>query len=408
MTAVATANNPDRWHDLDAVRALALMLGVVLHGVMSFMAPRVWIVADPLNSPGASIVFYVIHMFRLTTFFVLAGFFARLLLQKRTVAGFIGNRLKRVGAPLLMFWPISIVAIVAIMIIANMPPPDAPRIAPPPPPTPSVDTFPLTHLWFLYVLLLLYAGTVAIKLLTDILHIGRPLGRVLDAVVGALIKYDLIAVGLALPAATAFYLSPAWKMWFGVETPDTGLIPNGLAVAAFTTAFTFGWWLHRRSDLIAHLASRCWLYAVAAAAGTIWCLMTAGPTPVLTPTTGHDHPLYCLVYPLTAWSWAFALIGGAHLILHRENPAIRFVADASYWVYIIHLPLVLLFQYLVKGQDWPVAAKIAAVLFGTLAVALLSYRLFVRYSFIGTILNGRRHHPSLAAKAEAKLREAAT
>ena len=36
--------------------------------------------------------FYVLHIFRMTVFFVLAGFFARMLLERRGVGGFIANR----------------------------------------------------------------------------------------------------------------------------------------------------------------------------------------------------------------------------------------------------------------------------------------------------------------------------
>ena len=386
-----TSSTPSpRWHELDAVRAFALLLGVVLHGVMSFMAPRIWIVGDSVQSTGADVAFYVIHMFRMTTFFILAGFFARVLMDKRTIGGFVGNRLKRVALPLVAFWPLTTVAIVAIAIFANMPAPGAAAAPPVPPPAFSVATFPLTHLWFLYALLLLYTGTVVVKVVTDLFHIGGAFGRVLDRAVGLLVKSELAIVVFALPVAAAFYSNPAWMMWFGIQTPDTGLIPNVMAIAGFVTAFAFGWWLNRRSDLLDHMAGRAWLYTIVAVLGTWWCLATIGKTPGLAPTAGHDHALYCLVYPVAAWAWSFALIGWARLLLKAEIPYVRYMADASYWIYIVHVPLLMVFQYLVKDQPWLVEYKAGLVIFGTLGVALLSYALFVRYTFIGTILNGRR------------------
>ncbi|MBW8881940.1 MAG: acyltransferase family protein, partial [Asticcacaulis sp.] len=221
-----TSSTPSpRWHELDAVRAFALLLGVVLHGVMSFMAPRIWIVGDSVQSTGADLAFYVIHMFRMTTFFILAGFFARVLLNRRGTGGFIANRLKRVGVPLVVFWPLTTAAIVAVAIFANMPAPGTAAAAAPPPPPPafSIATFPLTHLWFLYALLLLYTGAVVMKVLTDVLHIGGACGKVLDRATGLLVRSELAIVLFALPVAAAFYTNPAWMMWFGVQTPDTGL-----------------------------------------------------------------------------------------------------------------------------------------------------------------------------------------
>lgn len=389
--SVSIESNGGRWYDLDAVRAFALLLGIVLHGVMSFMEPRFWIVGDVVTDGGTNLAFYVIHIFRMTTFFVLAGFFARLLLQKRDgkVGAFLGNRLKRVGIPLVAFWPIALAAIIAVAIMANMPAPGAPAAPPPPPPT--LQTFPLTHLWFLYALLLFYVGMAIIKVVTDITRIGAPLGRMLDKLVGLLTKSDLITIVLALPLAATFYFNTQWNMWLGIQTPDIGLVPNTMAIVGYTTAFVFGWWLHRRADLLDHLASRFWLYGIAAAAGTWLCLnLNGGATPTAELVNGSDHPLYCLVYPLTAWSFAFFLIGGARVLLKKEMPAIRYLADASYWIYLVHIPLVLLFQYLVKDYDWNIWYKVGIVLFGTLFAGLLSYRLFVRYTFIGTILNGRR------------------
>lgn len=406
MTTVES--NGGRWHDLDAVRAFALLLGIVLHGVMSFMEPRFWVVGDVATDPGANLAFYVIHIFRMTTFFVLAGFFARLLLQKRdgNVGAFLGNRLKRVGIPLVAFWPLVLTAIVAVVIFANMPAPGSAAAAAPPPPPPAItaDTFPLTHLWFLYVLLLLYAGMAVIKIITDVTRIGAPLGRMLDKLTGLLTKADMIIPLLALPLATTFYLNSEWNMWLGIKTPDTGIVPNTMAVAGYTTAFTFGWWLHRRADLLDHLASRTWLYGIAAAAGTWACLyLNGGAAPSGALVKGSDHALYCIVYPMTAWAYAFFLIGGARILLKKENAIVRYLSDASYWVYIVHIPLVMWLQYLLKDYDWPAAPKIAIVVFGTLFAGLLSYSLMVRYTFIGTILNGRRRKEK---KLSATLQEA--
>lgn len=383
-----------RWHGLDAVRAFALLLGVALHGVMSFMAPRIWLIADPHTSPAADGLFFTIHIFRMTLFFVLAGFFARLMMQKKGVLAFAGNRLKRIAVPLVVAWPLVLTAIIAMAIIANPPVPGAPAA---PPPALSAATFPLTHLWFLYVLLVLYAATIVLKLVTDLLHVGGVLGRMLDAVVGFLTRFELIGAVLALPVAATFYGNAHWTLWFGIATPDTGFVPNPMAIAGFVTAFAFGWWLNRSPDLLDHLARRFWSYGFSAIVGTWWCLHIAGLVPALAPVDGHAHPLYALIYPATSWAWTLGLIGAAHRFLDREAPVVRYLSDASYWIYIVHLPLVLLFQWLVMGLDLAPAFKFALVLAGALSVGLLSYQLVVRYTFIGTILNGRKRKAKRAA-----------
>jgi peptidoglycan/LPS O-acetylase OafA/YrhL len=66
------------------------------------------------------------------------------------------------------------------------------------------------------------------------------------------------------------------------------------------------------------------------------------------------------------------------------------VADASYWIYLVHLPLVVWLQ--VAVAEWPIhwSYKLALVSGVTLGMALLSYDLLVRSTFLGGLLNGRR------------------
>lgn len=382
----------ERWHDLDAVRGLALLLGVALHASMSFITPQIWVIKDASSDPGLGVLFYVIHMFRMTTFFVMAGFFARMLMQKRGLGGFINNRLIRVGVPLVVFWPLVFASIVAVMIMAYAPAAGSAAAAAPPPPPPGLtaQTFPLTHLWFLYALLWLYAGAIALKVVTDVVRIGGALGRMIDTVVGVLTRSDLISAALILPAFVALYLNPAWMMWFGIPTPDTGVVLNTPALAGFATAFGFGWFVHRTPELLGHLAKRWWVYLPAAVVGTFICLNNLGISPVFTPVKGSDHPLYLAVYLLTGWSWTLGLIGGAHAWLKRENPVLRYLSDASYWIYIIHIPVLMVLQLVIRDVAGPAELKFAGVLLATVMIGLATYQIMVRYTFIGAILNGRR------------------
>src|SRR4051812_19157698 len=92
----AGANAIGRLHALDAVRAGALLLGVAFHASMSFLpGPQIWVVRDT-QSPAIGLFFVVAHMFRMAAFFLIAGYFGRMLFQKRGTGGFIRNRLARV------------------------------------------------------------------------------------------------------------------------------------------------------------------------------------------------------------------------------------------------------------------------------------------------------------------------
>ncbi|RLT99338.1 MAG: hypothetical protein D9N11_14165 [Ketobacter sp.] len=69
----------------------------------------------------------------------------------------------------------------------------------------------------------------------------------------------------------------------------------------------------------------------------------------------------------------------------------RYLSEASYWVYLIHLPITVAVPMLI--EHWPIAREIkfSLVLIMTLSLSVLSYHLLVRSTFIGWLLNGKRH-----------------
>jgi peptidoglycan/LPS O-acetylase OafA/YrhL len=81
--------------------------------------------------------------------------------------------------------------------------------------------------------------------------------------------------------------------------------------------------------------------------------------------------------------------------LSRPVPAIRYLSDAAYWLYIAHLPLVAALQVACSRRALHWSLKWAMILALALTVLLLSYQYLVRYSFIGRVLNGPRERGQL-------------
>ena len=94
-----------RYHHLDAVRAFALLLGVVFHAAESFGPNNFyWAVVDCSPSGFLEWFRFACHSFRLEIFFVIAGFFARLVLVRRGTSEFVRNRTQRILVPLVVGW----------------------------------------------------------------------------------------------------------------------------------------------------------------------------------------------------------------------------------------------------------------------------------------------------------------
>jgi len=97
-----------------------------------------------------------------------------------------------------------------------------------------------------------------------------------------------------------------------------------------------------------------------------------------------------ILYALAIWTTTFAAIGLALRFLSGFSPTRRYLADASYWLYLIHMPIVMALQVAVSNLAWPWPIKFAGILGLALPLMLASYHLLVRFSFIGMVLNGRR------------------
>ena len=87
------------------------------------------------------------------------------------------------------------------------------------------------------------------------------------------------------------------------------------------------------------------------------------------------------------------IIGLAMRFCSGYSATRRYVADASYWLYLIHLPLIMALQVALSRLDWPWWMKFPLILGIAFPILFASYQYLVRYSFIGAILNGRRESP---------------
>ena len=381
----------ERLHALDAARAGALLLGVVFHATMAYLpGPQLWFVQDD-TAPAMALIFYVTHIFRMSLFFLLAGFFARMMFHRKGTGGFLRDRSKRILLPLVAGWPVVMTAIIACFIygFAQSAPPGT---EPPPAPPMTAETFPLTHLWFLYVLAIFYAAALLLRGAVAAIDRKERLRKGLaDPAVRFLAGSPLGLAFLAAPIAAVFVLTPEWYLWFGIKTPDFGIVPNTMALVSFGTVFAFGWLLQRQMDLLEKWRAMWPANLVLAVALTAGCLYLAGTAPLLVPAAGDWKELvYACAYAFAIWCWVAGLTGLAMQVFSKRNPAIRYVADASYWIYIAHIPVVMALQAAFLDLDVAIWPKFALLNAAAFAILFASYALLVRHSFIGAVLNGKR------------------
>ena len=396
-TAIVPPQNPDdaRLDYLDATRAFALVLGIVFHACLSFMPVFMgWAVQDVSTSPLVATFSTVSHSFRMQAFFLLAGFFSHLTFHRKGAGEFVRTRVLRIAVPFVVGWFILRPLVVSgwIMGSASLRG-DVDIVAGLLGGLQTLSTLPAgmfagSHLWFLYYLAMITALALAVRGLLAATGSRRAaVVRRADALVAWLANTPGSLVILAVPTAAALWFMRFW----GMDTPDQSLQPHIPVLAIYGGFFALGWMLSRQRGLIprfARLTPQRWILA---GLGTATILLLGG----IERDPGHPHyvaaHMGCAAgYAVTMWSLVFLTIGIFRKLCQRPNAFVRYVADSSYWMYLIHLPLVVWLQVAVAEVPLHWSLKLAFISGLTIAASLLTYDLFVRSTFIGWVLNGRR------------------
>ncbi|MCF7688386.1 MAG: acyltransferase family protein [Cephaloticoccus sp.] len=402
-----------RLDHLDATRAFALVLGVVFHASLSFLPTYIgWAVQDVSTGELVAPFISVSHAFRLEVFFLLAGYFSHLTFHRRGAQDFVRTRAWRVVLPFVLGWfllrPLLVSgwamgfasmrgdANVWTGLVAGM---DSFKALP-------AGLFTGTHLWFLYYLALITVLTLAGRALLMSLG-GRRVdhwARGVDAGVGWLARSIWALPVLVLPTAWVLWRMQTW----GMDTPDQSLRPHGPVLLIYGGFFCFGWLLERQPAAMTALARLAPARWIGAAVGLAGVLMLGG----LQMDPGHPgyvagHRAFVVSYALLMWSLVFLSIGLCRSFCQRPRPWVRYVADSSYWMYLIHLPVVIWLQVAVAEVPVHWTFKLPCISAVTIALSLLSYDLFVRSTFIGAILNGRHRDQILWPWLRGKFRQLA-
>src|SRR5215471_1769408 len=88
-----------RYHALDALRAAMMFLGIYLHAAAAYSPHGDWHVKPPQVTTALDYTITWIHVFRMPVFYVMAGFFAALLLERYGFRRAAVNRFWRIVVP---------------------------------------------------------------------------------------------------------------------------------------------------------------------------------------------------------------------------------------------------------------------------------------------------------------------
>ena len=246
----------------------------------------------------------------------------------------------------------------------------------------TFDVF--SHLWFLWYLVWLAGAFVLATWAAG--RLGLRLPRLPERLVVTPALY-LWAVPLTM--LTQYFMGVEGQFAvFGADT-YTGLLPAPHVLLYYSVFFAFGAVYFSHNEGGARIG-RWWqvtlpLALVVLLAGVVLTFPEEGGA-----AQGWARAGSLFFQAAYVWMMTLCLMGLFRAVLGEGNARVRYLSDASYWLYLMHLPLIIALQGV--AQDWPLPSvvKLTLLVAVTGGVLLLIYQWGVRYTPVGTLLNGRR------------------
>lgn len=363
----------EKFYFLDACRAGFMLLGVVLHATVPFMPDMDWLVKSTHQHIVLGYVYHFIHAFRMPGFFLLAGFFAALVLSRRPPVTWFVSRLERLGIPL-VFGMLFIVPTesIAIGFLTYLTGPDSTsgdvlRAALKRHSIFGIDW--VSHLWFLVDLLIL-SGALALAYVLDrrrllaqagkrALALFKANGAVAPIAAICCLSLYLLAVEVLAYSRFGGYLTYFGRdrMWGVLDVSR---------VLYYLPFFALGVLLWRDAEF------RSWFIRPSRAA---WAAAAAS-TVVFIYLHAHAHH-WARLAALAAAPASILLVRVslqiASALLSEKNALVQQGVDCSYTVYVVHHPILIFATVLAVWLDMGVVTGFTFVLSIALVLSLAIY-----------------------------------
>ncbi|MFP6769047.1 MAG: acyltransferase family protein [Planctomycetaceae bacterium] len=440
-----------RYHGLDALRAWAMFLGIVLHAGLAYMtsSDRVfWGIVDPSQDETLTTFVLWVHSFRMELFFMISGFFSCMVLQYRDNQYFIRQRVKKLLVPFICWWPAIMVSIEASQVFhewtyyglgdgngywselyGSLTSSEYwSRYVP----TPEGDNRGTAHLWFIYYLMMFVAtnaAMVAIRWPKPLQNLWKRLVQAADWVLAHPLR-------IVLPAIVMIPLVAIPKWYTTYEGPFS-LRPVFRYYTYFGCTYLAGYLVYSNLHHLETLKKHWKWYALISLVAWPGIMVrdyihphfimdtqegarngfalgmtkpatefaTANQQFIFPPVNAFaDGPASIAVAESLLWipplavsvvmlSTSLSLFGVALKYFNRPSDRVRYWSDSAYFLYVLHLPLTMLLPSLMLSLPWHGLVKFAIATVATTGLSLVLYETCVRYTFIGTQMNGPRSKP---------------
>ena len=374
------------FHDIDGARSVLMFLSVALHAGTVYAPARPWITGNAERHDFFDWLIFGFHLFITPTFFFVGGFFAVMLLSRRTFGDFLWNRFLRTVIPL-----------VSIAVTLNMvehylrwsdnsglngfsawvASGDFARV--------WVSGEWALHLWFLVSLVPMFilAGVVH-KVLPDQSAPRRAAVWLSDAIARLLKKSWAFALFLLL-------LAGANTANFAVASLMPGaydlILPGFQSWYKLVSEFPFfvlGVMTALSPSLLKRLVQwRSWMPYAAALAILF--------QPYAQPDQGQIEAMAMLfANQLAIWVLVLFILQFFHRYFADPSPRTAWLADCALSMYLFHHCLVYIYGRMLVPVDWPIALEFTILTMAAAGTVIAVHELLVRrHAIVRLLFNGK-------------------
>jgi glucan biosynthesis protein C len=217
------------------------------------------------------------------------------------------------------------------------------------------------HLWFIIVLLYFSTAAALFASRSASVRAGMISPRV-DVWCARYFVWAFLAVAVLFGAWEALAVEAFYAAGLATMVPQQILRLDEVII--YSPCFALGCVL-ARSQQVRTRASRfsCLVAAVAVTATTIWLAVHQDVSPMTERFVGT----------FAALAMTQVLIAGARLCLDRPIPAVRKLTDASFVIYLFHLPVIVLLVWLAQFLALPSLLKAVAIMPVSLALSYAAW-----------------------------------
>lgn len=414
----------DRLHYMDSLRAFAMFLGLVLHAALVFAEWNM----PPFRSHVEPSLFLqyiceLIHVFRMELFFLVAGFFAVLLCQKRGTLGFAKNRAQRIVIPFLLSVAI-LMPWIAGQCLLDMNQSNASFLSQYwsyftnpsyiwKESNPVGDWF--WHFWFLYLLALFITAFFFAQAIWRKFEFPRRMAKKFLACISG--NWGILILTIATYPIVLFA-----RPW--ADVPGIGTSANILIY--YWLFFAMGALFFIKQDVLEKIEATLKYHYIPCIISLIILLpligklnLTAQPEwllqdwelfstenskkglgefPIVTnpynfsslAAPGEWH-LMALLRAYTTWCGIFCFIAFFRKFASHSSALGRYLADSSYFIYLLHFPVQLSLAYYLRDHLNSAILGFLICLITSLIICFLLYHFLCRPTVIGKLLSGKTY-----------------